>query len=181
MDDVREKLVLAAVEVLKSEGSSKKITARFMAEKTGVSPGLVIYHFKTMKALISEASLRILYTLATENLSADMNSLKTFQALADFSMDMGDLGRFLLNQNLNSDPVTRVKIILPKMRQDFPDMDEMELRLKAFELVVFGQTLLVHAESIRDFLGKDLFDKAVRDQFFDRIFEQISHSQIRFR
>lgn len=178
MDDVREKLVQAAIEVLQKDGSSKKITARFMAEKIGVSPGLVIYHFKTMKSLIAEASLRILYTLATTKLDDNLDSLATFQALADFCMDMGELGMFLLKQNLNEDPVNRVMIILPKMRQDFPHMEERELRLKAFELVVMGQTLLVHAQAIKEFLGMDLGHQATRNELWKRIFSQISQSTI---
>ena len=54
--DVRERLMRAAVELIPRHGWGA-VSTRMIAERAGVTPGLVHYHFGSVQALLSEAAL----------------------------------------------------------------------------------------------------------------------------
>ena len=54
--EVRRKLLAAAVELIAERGWSA-VSTRVVAERAGVAPGLVHYHFSSVQALLSEAAV----------------------------------------------------------------------------------------------------------------------------
>lgn len=60
--EVRERLLHAAVELIPRHGWSA-VSTRMVAERAGVTPGLVHYHFASVQALLSEAALRTIREL----------------------------------------------------------------------------------------------------------------------
>lgn len=54
--EVRERLLAAAVELIAERGWTA-VSTRVVAERAGVAPGLVHYHFASVQALLSEAAI----------------------------------------------------------------------------------------------------------------------------
>jgi len=62
--EVRRKLLDAAVELIAERGWTA-VSTRVVAERAGVAPGLVHYHFSSVQALLSEAATDRMRDLAT--------------------------------------------------------------------------------------------------------------------
>ncbi|MCE7002637.1 TetR/AcrR family transcriptional regulator [Kibdelosporangium philippinense] len=54
--DVRQRLLAAAVELIAQKGWSA-VSTRILAERAGVAPGVVHYHFSSLQALLTEAAV----------------------------------------------------------------------------------------------------------------------------
>ncbi|WP_431780465.1 TetR/AcrR family transcriptional regulator [Streptomyces chumphonensis] len=63
--EVRERLQAAAAELIAERGWSA-VSTRLLADRAGVGPGLVHYHFPSLQALLSEAALGTVRALADE-------------------------------------------------------------------------------------------------------------------
>jgi AcrR family transcriptional regulator len=57
--EVRERLLRAAAELIAERGWTA-VSTRTLAERAGVAPGLVHYHFTSVRALLSEAAVRVM-------------------------------------------------------------------------------------------------------------------------
>ncbi|MFD6948656.1 TetR family transcriptional regulator [Nocardiopsis sp. TSRI0078] len=62
---VRERLLQAAAELISERGWSA-VSTRTLAQRAGVGPGLVHYHFTSLQALLTEAAAQTLRTIAEE-------------------------------------------------------------------------------------------------------------------
>lgn len=63
MSEVRERLRTAAVELIAERGWTA-VTTRTVAERAGVTAGLVHYHFGSVSALLTEAALEVVRGVA---------------------------------------------------------------------------------------------------------------------
>jgi AcrR family transcriptional regulator len=63
--DVRQRLLRAATELIAERGWTA-VTTRLLAERAGVAPGLVHYHFASVQALLVEAAVTAARSLAAE-------------------------------------------------------------------------------------------------------------------
>ena len=62
---VRENLLTAAAELIAERGWTG-VSTRVLAERAGVGPGLVHYHFPSLRALLNEAALRTMRAVVHE-------------------------------------------------------------------------------------------------------------------
>jgi AcrR family transcriptional regulator len=67
--EVRQRLLQAAAELIAERGWTA-VSTRMLAERAGVAPGVVHYHFSSMQAVLIEAALT-----ATRSLAAQMGPL----------------------------------------------------------------------------------------------------------
>lgn len=65
---VRERLLAAAGELIAERGWSA-VSTRVLAERAGVGPGLVHYHFPSLNALLNEAALGVMAAVAEQTLT----------------------------------------------------------------------------------------------------------------
>ena len=63
--EVRERLLAAAAELIAERGWAG-VSTRVLAERAGVGPGLVHYHFSSLRALLNEAALRTISGVVLE-------------------------------------------------------------------------------------------------------------------
>ncbi|MFF0247647.1 TetR/AcrR family transcriptional regulator [Streptosporangium sandarakinum] len=63
--EVRRKLLDAAADLIPERGWTA-VSTRVLAERTGVAPGLVHYHFPSLQALLSEAALDVIRRVVAE-------------------------------------------------------------------------------------------------------------------
>ncbi|GAA1118789.1 TetR/AcrR family transcriptional regulator [Nocardiopsis metallicus] len=65
---VRERLLTAASELIAERGWSA-VSTRVLAERAGVGAGLVHYHFPSLNALLNEAALGVMASVAEQTLA----------------------------------------------------------------------------------------------------------------
>lgn len=63
--DVKDRLRLAAAELIGERGWSA-VTTRVLAQRAGVGPGLVHYHFDSLRALLIQAATQTLHTIVEQ-------------------------------------------------------------------------------------------------------------------
>ncbi|WP_306367830.1 TetR/AcrR family transcriptional regulator [Nocardiopsis sp. CC223A] len=63
--EVRERLLAAAAELIAERGWAG-VSTRVLAERAGVGPGLVHYHFSSLRALLNEAALHAVTAVVQE-------------------------------------------------------------------------------------------------------------------
>ena len=71
-DEVKKSIIKATIEIIEtSDGDINKITARKIADKSGVALGLINYHFGSKENLIAQCSREIInekiFGLAPDN------------------------------------------------------------------------------------------------------------------
>ncbi|MDI3386217.1 TetR/AcrR family transcriptional regulator [Streptomyces sp. B-S-A8] len=67
--EVRQRLLRAAVELI-GEVGTQSVSTRLLAERAGVRPGLVHYHFASLPALLRQAAMGAMRPLLTEGTAA---------------------------------------------------------------------------------------------------------------
>lgn len=73
--EVRQKLLVAAVELIPERGWTA-VSTRVLAERAGVSPSVVHYHFPSLAALLNEAVLGVMRAMVGE-LDALLDTVST--------------------------------------------------------------------------------------------------------
>ena len=179
-EKVKETIINATTELIEQSGGEvKNITARAIADKSGVALGLINYHFESKENLIAICVQRIinkvLMSLAPDkkNYSAD-DGLTDKQRLIAFAQQTFD---FLFDN---------YAIIKISILSDFRDyqpvcnsvytqigfryairgkMPENKKQLIAFSLASTMQTAFLTGENSKQITGYNLFDKTERDLF----------------
>lgn len=80
--EVRQRLLRAAVELIAERGWTA-VTTRVLAERAGVAPGVVHYHFSSMQALLVEAAVG-----AARGLGRQMNQMLAGAGNADEALSL---------------------------------------------------------------------------------------------
>ncbi|WP_150245628.1 TetR/AcrR family transcriptional regulator [Nocardiopsis quinghaiensis] len=88
-EQVRTRLLQAATELISERGWSA-VSTRTLAQRAGVGPGLVHYHFTSLQALLTEAATQTLHTIA-EEATAHLAQTTPHEGLA---LILGDLDRY---------------------------------------------------------------------------------------
>ncbi|NYH55348.1 AcrR family transcriptional regulator [Nocardiopsis arvandica] len=88
-EQVRKRLLQAATELISERGWSA-VSTRTLAQRAGVGPGLVHYHFASLQALLTEAAIQTLHTIA-EEATAQLDQTTPREGLA---LILADLDRY---------------------------------------------------------------------------------------
>jgi len=166
----RERIVLAAWELLQEAQDASAVTVRRVAERAGVGIGLINYHFTSKDLLLMEAAAQAMaqraenWIAATKKPGKDaMSTLK--QMLTDLT-DMGSEHTYLMlmaaRMELAGGEVTSPLYILPLVQQ-ITGLDDVAARLVAFSLISALQSAVLRTGPFRDFTGFDLSEKGGRD------------------
>jgi AcrR family transcriptional regulator len=86
--EVRTRLLAAAAELIGERGWSA-VSTRVLADRAGVTPSVVHYHFASMQALLSEAVLGAMRRSAAE-LDAELDATKSAPELVDAMVAFAD-------------------------------------------------------------------------------------------
>ncbi|GAA4013647.1 TetR/AcrR family transcriptional regulator [Allokutzneria multivorans] len=95
--EVRERLTTAATELIVELGWSG-VSTRLLAERAGVTPGLVHYHFSSLQALLSEAAVSAL-TRMVDGLDAVLEQAKSPEDVVEQLLSA-------LSEHSGSDPMS---------------------------------------------------------------------------
>lgn len=179
-EKVKEAIINAATELIKrSGGEVKNITARAIADKSGVALGLINYHFESKENLITVCVQRIINKVlmsfspdkkdynADDGLTDKQRLISFAQQTFDFLFDnyailkISILSDFKDYKPLCNSVYTQMGFRFA-LRGNIP---ENKKQLIAFSLVSTMQTAFLSGENSKHITGYDLFEKSERDLF----------------
>ena len=179
-EKVKETIINATTELIeRSGGEVKNITARAIADKSGVALGLINYHFESKENLIAICVQRIinkvLMSLApdkkdynTDDGLTDKQRLISFaQQTFDFLFDNYAIIKIsILSDFRDYQPVCNSVYTQIGFRYAIRGkMPENKKQLIAFSLASTMQTAFLTGENSKQITGYNLFDKTERDLF----------------
>lgn len=181
MNDIKERLIDQTIELIKeSDGKPECITARAIAQRSGVALGLINYHFGSKDNLLAECSNKIINDIlssmkpglakAEDDGLSDRERLilyakQTFEYLFANSaiVKMSILSDFRSYGEDTNSALTQKGFQLA-LRGDIPEKSK---RLIAFSLASSMQTAFLAADESEKITGYDLNTKKGRGSFIE--------------
>lgn len=179
-EKVKEIIINATTELIEQSGGEvKNITARVIADKSGVALGLINYHFESKENLIAICVQRIINKVlmsfapdkkdysADDGLTDKQRLISFAQQTFDFLFDnyaiikISILSDFKDYQPVCNSVYTQIGFRYA-LRGNIP---ESKKQLIAFSLVSIMQTAFLTGENSKQVTGYNLFDKTERDLF----------------
>ncbi|MBP1546884.1 MAG: TetR/AcrR family transcriptional regulator [Oscillospiraceae bacterium] len=179
-EKVKEIIINATTELIEQSGGEiKNITARAIADKSGVALGLINYHFESKENLVAICVQRIinkvLMSFAPDKKDySEPDGLTDKQRLTSFAQQTFD---FLFDNYaiIKISILSDFKDYKPMCNSAFTQMGfrfalrenipENKKQLIAFSLVSTMQTAFLSGENSKQITGYNLFEKSERDMF----------------
>ena len=181
MSDIKELLIDQTIALIKeSDGKPESITARAIAQRSGVALGLINYHFGSKDNLLAECSNKIINDLLSgmkpELIKAEDDGLSDRERLTVYAKQTFEYlfaNRAIVKMSILSDfssyradsnSALTQKGFQMAMRGDIP---EKKKRLISFSLASSMQTAFLAADESKKITGYDLNTKKGRGSFIE--------------
>lgn len=181
MSDIKEHLIDQTIALIKeSDGKPESITARAIAQRSGVALGLINYHFGSKDNLLAECSNKIINDLLNSMrpglMKAEDNGLTDRERLISFAGQTFEYlfaNRAIVKMSILSDfrsygadtnSALTQKGFQMALRGDIPEKSK---RLIAFNLASSMQTAFLAADESKKITGYDLNTKKGRSSFIE--------------
>ena len=181
MSDIKEHLIDQTIALIKeSDGTPECITARAIAQRSGVALGLINYHFGSKDNLLAECSNKIINDLLNSMrpglMKAEDDGLTDRERLISFAGQTFEYlfaNRAIVKMSILSDfrsygadtnSALTQKGFQMALRGDIPKKSK---RLIAFNLASSMQTAFLAADESKKITGYDLNTKKGRSSFIE--------------
>ena len=181
MSDIKEILINQTIALIKeSDGKPESITARAIAQRSGVALGLINYHFGSKDNLLAECSNKIitdlLCSMKPDLMSAEDDGLSDRERLTGYAKQTFEFlfaNRAIVKMSILSDfssyradsnsDLTQ-KGFQMALRGNIPDKSK---RLISFSLASSMQAAFLAAEESKKITGYDLNTRKGRSSFIE--------------
>lgn len=179
----KEKLLIAASELMNCCTDGSEVTSRAVAERAGVRLSMINYCFGSKEAMLYEAFVRKeteylenphMRSIIFLEISPKEKLKRLHYAAAEFligkyKFTRAITGYVLLHRDLSKEPAS-----LPFVRAHFGDRkNEQECRLISYELSSMMQLVIYRLEDIKKHTGLDLRDREQLHSYIDMRIEMI--------
>lgn len=181
MSDIKELLINQTMALIEeSDGKPESITARAIAQRSGVALGLINYHFGSKDNLLAECSNKIINDLLSSMkpglMKAEDDGLSDRERLTDYAKQTFEYlfeNRAIVKMSILSDfssygadsnSALTQKGFQMALRGDIPDKSK---RLIAFSLASSMQTAFLAADESKEITGYDLNTRRGRSSFIE--------------
>ena len=181
MNDIKELLIDRTIELIKeSDGKPERITARAIAQKSGVALGLINYHFGSKDNLLAECSNKIINELLSSMkpglIKSEDDGLTDRERLILYAKQTFEYlfaNRAIVKMSILSDfrsygedtnSALTQKGFQMAIKGDIPGKSK---RLIAFSLASSMQTAFLAADESKKITGYDLNTKKGRGSFIE--------------
>lgn len=179
MTNIKEAIIKATTELIEeNKGEAKAVTARAIAERSGIALGLINYHFKSKDKLIEMCVQRIVNRIllcfysGTESGENVIKSV-TSQAkqLMDFFFDNKSIAKiFILSDFKEYQPKNNSVSTQNGLKMTIGNkVENRKKRLLCFILTSAIETAFLAGDCSKEILGCDLNDKEERDFFVEDV------------
>ena len=181
MSDIKELLIDQTIALIKeSDGKPESITARAIAQRSGVALGLINYHFGSKDNLLAECANKIINDLLCSMkpglMKAEDDGLSDRERLTSYAKQTFEFlfaNRAIVKMSILSDfssyradsnSALTQKGFQMALRGDIPDKSK---RLIAFSLASSMQTAFLAADESKKITGYDLKTRKGRSSFIE--------------
>ena len=181
MGEIKELLIDQTIALIKeSDGKQESITARAIAQRSGVALGLINYHFGSKDNLLAECSNKIINDLLSSMkpglMKAEDDGLSDHERLTGYAKQTFEYlfaNRAIVKMSILSDfssyradsnSALTQKGFQMALRGDIPDKSK---RLIAFSLASSMQTAFLAADESKKITGYDLNTRKGRSSFIE--------------
>lgn len=180
--DVRDKIIQAAIELLGEVSDVEKVTVRQVAERADVAIGSINYHFKSRDNLLSIAVGDVMAKMASSFVGSSSHSpldpatrLKVMiQELYSFGESIEKLVQYLITQTLLNGDMEAHLYLVPTLREIFLNRkDEMELRIISLQILLPIQVASLNPSAFHFFSGIDLHNIEQRNKYIDTLVDNL--------
>ena len=177
----RDRIRLAADELLSQVSDAEKITVRQIADRANVGVGLVNYHFGSKDGLLASLvaekmanMVRGMQTAADAELLPKQRLQLMLTRLFDYSVEYLPLVRFMVRQNIEDGEMGSALTLVPFLKDIFgSDADEMRLRVIALQILYPIQITGLVPEKFKLFSGIDIMNTEERSEFVSQLINNI--------
>ena len=177
---MKDKILDTVVKMIMESQEIDSITVRNIAQESGANIALINYYFGSKDNLINQAVdiclssfTSDLYKDISDTMSAKEKIIKMILGIADFSFRTDYLSQIAIKKDLDNGSIDTAQIILPLLRQVFPDKKDLDLKLLALQLISPIQVLYLNHEKYNMYLYTDLKNKEMRDKILIEMINQI--------
>ncbi len=181
MNNIKELLIDQTIALIKeSDGKPESITARAIAQRSGVALGLINYHFGSKDNLLAECANKIINDLLSSMkpglMKAEDDGLSDCERLTSYAKQTFEFlfaNRAIVKMSILSDfrsygaesnSTLTQKGFQMALRGDIPDKSK---RLIAFSLASSMQTAFLAADESKKITGYDLKTRKGRSSFIE--------------
>lgn len=177
-----ERILAAAVTLLKIAPSPERVTVRDIAQQAGVAIGAINYHFQTKENLFNQAVASIMDESAAgwqqeiqhPHVDAVTRLRRLLKERARAAYRYRKLAAIATEFELLNGSMDDQHLVLPLLRRIFGSRKtELELRLVAFQLMVTFQVAFLRTEGFKRYAGVDLAAESQREVMIDMLIDQI--------
>ena len=178
----KERILAATVALLNQVDDPDRITIRQIAERAGVGIGLINYHFRNRDNLLNEAVMSIVGDVAASwydpafhpEVDPETRLRNLLKESSRVVVQYPKFGRISIQYDLLQGEMLTPTLLLPLLREIFAaEKSETELRLIAFQVIIFTQVAFLRADRFRQFSGIDLFDEGQRNAALDLLLDNL--------
>lgn len=178
-DETKEAILRETIQLIREkDGDLSQVTARLIAERAGVSLGLINYHFGNKDNLILECTQLIINDVissfkpdfgeekADAKKRLQITAFEVFETLfANPALSRVSILGDLNHPEADSNTVKTMRGFMYVCGDDLPD--EKKRRI-AFLLVCAMQEAFLYADCAKEYLGYDFSKKSERKRFIDK-------------
>lgn len=181
----RERILAAAILLLKAGAEPERLTVRRLAEEAGVAVGAINYYFQNKGNLLNLAVGQIMSETAAlwyqPARGADADPVTRLRNLIKetgrIAMQYRRLSTVAATYELLNGDFNVPVLVQPLLREIFgTEKTELEVRLLAFQLIVATQVALLRAEAFQKYAGVNLVDEAEREKMIDLLVDHLVRS-----
>lgn len=158
-------------------GNTKSITARMIAEKSGVGLGLINYHFGSKDNLITTCVQRIIGKViegfeTNKKYASDKERLTAWAInVFDFLFEHKAISRISIlgdfqNYTIDCNSVHSQRGFMIALKNDIPDKDK---RIISFIITAAMQVAFLASETVKELLGYDFKKKENRASYIEKL------------
>ena len=176
--DAKDKLLQAAIELMREIDDTDSITVRQIAQRAGVGPALINYHYqsreKLLFAAIGEVMVQVMeaFRRKPDPCETPVQRVKTMlREVCEIGIRHEKLMRVGAKYQLLSEDFTASSYLLPALREAFGDKGEEALRVMALEIFAITNVILLRGDAVFAFTGLDIHDPAQRTRIVDTLID----------
>ncbi|OQB24474.1 MAG: putative DNA-binding transcriptional regulator [Firmicutes bacterium ADurb.Bin182] len=182
----KEKIFLAAMELVAEGKTEQQITTREIASKAGVNLALVNYYYRSKENLLSEVVGTMMGDIIEQSgqnnrLDSDPETRLKNMLLetADTAFKYHNICKIAISLELKSGCGNSCKMVIPLLREIFTDCDESELNIIALQLMIPFHHIVLKPELYGRYLNTDFFDEKKRKQTINQMVDCILFKRIK--
>ncbi len=174
-EEVKEKLISAAAELLKEAQSPEKVTSRQIAQRAETNLAMVNYYFESKDQLLTTAVYRIIAESADRFQAKPDGTLpprkklqNMLHALCEEVVQYERYTKVYIPYILLEDEISAPPYIVPILQEYFHGTkSELECKIIAYQMISFLQLIFFRSDTFYKFTGANLHDAQVRKQLID--------------